>query len=415
MASLHRDHREKSPFWYVSYRTPDGRQHYKSTKKTDRAKAEAFAAAIDESLGRAKVGAFTETAARSIMADLFREVTGQKLQFTAVKAWFDTCLLRVEKMRGATTHKRYQAVAGAFLEFIGPARAAAPVESLTSDEIQRFVDYRREEGRAAKTVQNDLKPIGKFLKDAERKGLLLKSPMGAVEIPEAEGETRDPFSEAELSSLFTYLSATNDAEGKPLSAAERADRRDWRTAVNLGLYAGTRLGDATNLRWSNVDYTRKQIRFTPEKGRKKRELVIPMHPDLEAYLLTLPSSDKTDGFLCPTLGGVKAGDRAKLSKKFAAILGAAGIDRRAGREKRGKGRTFYRLGYHSCRHTYNSMMADAGVSIELRAKLTGHSTLAMNDRYTHLADATKRRAIEAIPSLAKRKALAKLPDITAQT
>ena len=40
-----------------------------------------------------------------------------------------------------------------------------------------------------------------------------------------------------------------------------------------------------------------------------------------------------------------------------------------------------------------SMMADAGVSIELRAKLTGHTTLAMNDRYTHLADATKRRAI----------------------
>jgi integrase len=49
------------------------------------------------------------------------------------------------------------------------------------------------------------------------------------------------------------------------------------------------------------------------------------------------------------------------------------------------------------------MMADAGVSIELRSKLTGHSTLAMNDRYTHLADATKRRAIEAIPSLSKRK------------
>jgi len=47
-------------------------------------------------------------------------------------------------------------------------------------------------------------------------------------------------------------------------------------------------------------------------------------------------------------------------------------------------------------------MADAGVSVELRAKLTGHSTLIMNDRYTHLADATERRAIEAIPSLSKR-------------
>ena len=403
MASLHRDKR-KSPYWYVSYRTPAGRQHYRSTEETDRAKAVAFVAAIDASLAKAKVSAYTEPAARAVMADLYREVTGQKLQYTTVKAWFDACLRRVEKSRGATTHKRYRAVIDAFLMAIGPARAAAPVESLTSDEIQRFVDCRLEEGRAAKTVQNDLKPVGKFLKDAERKGLLLKSPMGAVEIPEAEGETRDPFSESELSALLTYLSATKGAEGKPLSAAGKASRRDWRTAVNLGLYTGARLGDGTNLQWSNVDYSRRQLRFCPEKSRKKRELVIPLHPDLEAYLLTLPSSDKPDGFLCPVLGGVKAGDRAKLSKQFAAILDAAGIDRRAGQKKHGKGRTFHRLGFHSLRHTFNSMLADAGVSIELRSKLTGHSTLAMNDRYTHLADATKRRAIESIPSISKHKA-----------
>ncbi len=61
------------------------------------------------------------------------------------------------------------------------------------------------------------------------------------------------------------------------------------------------------------------------------------------------------------------------------------------------------------------MMADAGVSIELRAKLTGHSILAMNDRYTHLADATKRRAIDAIPSLANRNALAKHADPAKQS
>ena len=84
-------------------------------------------------------------------------------------------------------------------------------------------------------------------------------------------------------------------------------------------------------------------------------------------------------------------------------LSTAGIDRRAGRDKTGKGRVFNRLGFHSLRHTFNSMMADAGVSIELRSKLTGHASLAMNDRYTHLADATKRRAIEAIPSLLKSR------------
>lgn len=402
MASIHKDPRGKSPFWFVSYRTPDRKQRFRSTKETDRARAQAIASAIEDGLGKARVGGFTETAARSILANLYHEISGQALRFKTIRAWFDECLRRVEKTRGKTTHSRYSAVTEDFLQFIGPDRAKAPLESLTSDEIQRFADSRLEEGRAGKTVANDLKPIGKFLKDAERKGLLLKSPMGAVEPPEAEGETRDPFSESELSSLLSYLSATEDAEGKSLSAPERTHRRDWRTAVNLGLYVGARLGDATNLRWSNVDFTRKQIRFVPEKSRKKQELVIPMHPDLETYLMVLPSSDKADMFLCPTLGGAAAGHRASLSKEFGAILGAAGIDRRAGRKKHGIGRTFNRLGFHSLRHTFNSMMADAGVSIELRSKLTGHSTLAMNDRYTHLADATKRRAIEAIPSRSKR-------------
>jgi hypothetical protein len=117
MASLHRDPRLKSPFWYVSYRTPDGRQHFRSTKETERAKAEAFAAAIEESLGKGKVGAFTETAARSIIADLYREISGQKLQFKSIKAWFDVCLVGVGKRRGHTTHKRYQAVIDDFILF----------------------------------------------------------------------------------------------------------------------------------------------------------------------------------------------------------------------------------------------------------------------------------------------------------
>ena len=288
MASLHRDPRGKSPFWYVSFRTPDGRQCFRSTKETERRKAEAFAVAIEASLGKVKIGSLTETAARTILADLYQKVSGQALHFTTIQEWFQSCLNRVQKLRGKTTHDRYKAVTEHFVRFLGPVRAKAPLESLHADEIQRFTDGRLAEGRSAKTVQNDLKPIGKFLKDAERKGLILRTPMGNVEVPEAVGETRDPFSEGELSALLSHLSAKTDAADKALAASDRNNRCDWKTAVNLGLYAGMRLGDCTNLRWSSVDFGRKQIRFVPEKSRKKEELVIPMHPDLESYLLSLP-------------------------------------------------------------------------------------------------------------------------------
>lgn len=112
MASLYRD--QKSPFWYVCYRSPGGKQHIVSTKKTDRTEAEAVKALIEKSHEKAKVGALTETAARSILSNYYQEINGSKLQFTTVKAWFETCLAKVEKQRGHTTHKRYQAVIGSF-------------------------------------------------------------------------------------------------------------------------------------------------------------------------------------------------------------------------------------------------------------------------------------------------------------
>ena len=70
MASVHKDPRGKSPYWFVSYRTLDRKQRFRSTKETDRTKAEAIASAIEDGLGKAKVGGFTETAARSILANL---------------------------------------------------------------------------------------------------------------------------------------------------------------------------------------------------------------------------------------------------------------------------------------------------------------------------------------------------------
>ena len=39
---------------------------------------------------------------------------------------------------------------------------------------------------------------------------------------------------------------------------------------------------------------------------------------------------------------------------------------------------------HSLRHTFNSRLAEEGVSREVRAKVMGHASLSLQDRYTHL-------------------------------
>ncbi len=52
------------------------------------------------------------------------------------------------------------------------------------------------------------------------------------------------------------------------------------------------------------------------------------------------------------------------------------------RKLTGKGRRFNNLTFHSLRHTFVSRLANAGVTKELRMKLSGH-TSEVHQRYTH--------------------------------
>jgi len=63
----------------------------------------------------------------------------------------------------------------------------------------------------------------------------------------------------------------------------------------------------------------------------------------------------------------------------------------------GQGRTVRTLTFHSLRYSFNSAMANAGVSQEIRMKLTGHVSAEMNKGYTHHELAPLRAAVALIP------------------
>jgi integrase len=70
----------------------------------------------------------------------------------------------------------------------------------------------------------------------------------------------------------------------------------------------------------------------------------------------------------------------------------------------GKGvRKFSRRTFHSLRHSFNSVMANAGVSDEIRMKLTGHKSPKMNERYTHLQLAVLKKAVKSMPMFGAKK------------
>jgi integrase len=65
----------------------------------------------------------------------------------------------------------------------------------------------------------------------------------------------------------------------------------------------------------------------------------------------------------------------------------------------GKGRKVADRSFHSLRHSFNSALANAGVSQEVRQKLTGHASAEMNAIYTHHELDVLRDAVNALPKV----------------
>jgi integrase len=158
---------------------------------------------------------------------------------------------------------------------------------------------------------------------------------------------------------------------------------EWKTAILLAYYSGLRLRDAVSLTWDNVNFDLRQIRYFPRKSNRRRsqavvassqvrrpdwkkhvtgQLEVPLMPEVESHLLSLPSSDAPEAKLCPMLGAKSTGGNRGLSRTFQSVMAAAGIYSDRGVEKRGKGRQFKTLGFHSLRHTFVSELANADMT-----------------------------------------------------
>jgi integrase len=226
----------------------------------------------------------------------------------------------------------------------------------------------------------DLKTLNAPFALAMRQGLVLSNPVPAADAPRAEKESREPF--------------TWEQVGKLVKCA----KGDWKTAILLGAFTGQRLGDCVSITWDAVDMDKHLLRFRPQKTRhKKRDLVLPLHPDLEQHLMDLPA--KKGELLCPALSKTKIGGRSGLSRQFHGIMKAAKIEKQTIEAGGDEGRTFNKLSFHSLRHTYVSELANAGIAPDVRKLLSGHSDDRSHAVYTHTQIDTLRAAVKKLPNI----------------
>jgi integrase len=374
MASLTKQ--AKSRFWNACYTDRTGRQLKRSTRTSDKAAALKIALELERVERLAREGQASTFQFQKIVSEVTRDVIGETLPSSSVGQYLTDWLNGIQKKNTDSTIKRYTNTVRRFLEFLGPT-AKQPVRSLTPTHIEGFLNHRLRSGLAPKTAIIDIKTLSIALRRAENYNIIDKNPAPAVKLPKAVSSERGVFSAEELHKLVNA-----------------APNQDWQTLIYLGFYVGARLSDCVMMSWECVNTDTGLLTYTQRKTGKR--VVVPIQINLLRHLLTVAESHQT-GFLCPSLANKTPGGKHGLSESFKRIVKRAEIDLQT---IQGKGtRKFSKRTFHSLRHSFSSALANAGISEEVRMRLTGHSSRDIHSKYTHLNLDPLKKAITMLPKI----------------
>jgi len=148
-------------------------------------------------------------------------------------------------------------------------------------------------------------------------------------------------------------------------------REGWfRELVTFAVLTGMRRGELLNLRWCDVDLSRKLVQiqssatFRTKQGRRR---TIPLS-ETAMYLLNARHGKSTSEYVF-TLND-KQINAGWVTHRFKKYIRRAGLNDR--------------LKFHSLRHTFATWLVQRGSTLFEVQKLLGHSSSAVTEMYSHL-------------------------------
>ncbi|MDA8230634.1 MAG: site-specific integrase [Magnetospirillum sp.] len=228
-----------------------------------------------------------------------------------------------------------------------------PLAKIKGTDLATWRDKRLAAGVSGGTVRRDLVILSHLFNLARKEwGMAgLANPVENIRQP-SPGRARD-----------RRLNTSPDKDGKTeevrLLAACEASANPWLAPmVKLALATAMRQSELLALRWENIDLRRKVAHLDDTKNGERRD--VPLSSVAVAVLGALPRS--VNGRVLPVSVG-------RLNIQWRKAVAAAGL------------KDFH---FHDLRHEATSRLFEKGLNPMEAASVTGHKTLAMLKRYTHL-------------------------------
>lgn len=219
----------------------------------------------------------------------------------------------------------------------------------------------------ATTADDDSKKIVRFLTDAEEQRM-------REALKERDQELREKRASANAWRIERHK--------RPLpELGHYADHIE--PLILIAMNTGLRRGDLLNLRWQNIDLTRRQMTLVISKssharrkaGKRVEPVTLPLSPEAVKVLSTW--REQCEGELVfPGSSGKALTD---VKKGFNAVMARAKI---AG------------FRFHDLRHTFASRLVMAGVDLNTVRELMTHADIKMTLIYAHLSPDHKAAALD---------------------
>ncbi len=259
---------------------------------------------------------------------------------------------------------------GFFRNWMDGVLGTKPLADIAPFDLERLKKTMLDAGKSPKTTHYCLAVVRQVFNFAKRNGLF-------------QGDNPVAFVKKPVSDNRRLRFLTHDEAGRLLAAlAERST--NVRDQALLSLHCGLRAGEIFSLTWQDVDLGREVLTLRDTKSGKNRAAI--MTGDVKAMLEGRKKHAAHAVLVFPSRTGERIGE---MSNTFQIIVDRLGLndgvtDRRQ------------KVVFHTLRHTFASWLVESGVDLYTVKELMGHGTLAMTERYSHLAPDTLRRAVRTL-------------------
>ena len=374
----------KSPYWFARFKLANGKLKYKSTGLTKRREAQRLAnewevdqfklreeqieqngellSYLQQAYSEMNKGRFNLDRYNHYLSMGFETAEGKEASMITLKDYLAQWLNTRKDYVAGVSIKNYRIHVKSLLGIMGSIADKLLANLTTSDLHQIKSDLISEaklRGTTNITINIKMKTIKMAITEAYNNGIILRNVgLPIKDLPQDDSFIKGAFSKSEIEKLLKVA-----PEG-------------WKGAILFASQTGLRARNIGNLKWGDVDIGRKILTVIPVKQRRIKEKQVRhfrLTDEMLGYLEFI-GIQKT-GVLFPNVGNRHCGAR---SDKFRNIMRDAGVPREIEKEGRVEIRSF-----HSLRHSFNTFLAQAKVSQDMRMKITGHATAAINEIYTH--------------------------------